>query len=187
MPNFLIYKSSAGSGKTYTLVKEYLKIVLNNPDDFRHTLAVTFTNKAAGEMKSRIMKKLAELSEGKEKELEKTLTDEGVRTDITSQAKKVFENILHKYSYFSVVTIDSFYHRVIKSFAKELKLHIAYDIEMDTDKVMAKITDELLADIGRNEVLTSYLEKFALHQVEVVVIELHDPLIDRAGSQAAGC
>lgn len=183
MPNFLIYKSSAGSGKTYTLVKEYLKIVLNNPDDFRHTLAVTFTNKAAGEMKSRIMKKLAELSEGKDKELEKTLTDEGVRTDITSQAKKVFENILHKYSYFSVVTIDSFYHRVIKSFAKELKLHIAYDIEMDTDKVMAKITDELLADIGRNEVLTSYLEKFALHQVEESKDWKIEKEISRIGSE----
>jgi ATP-dependent exoDNAse (exonuclease V) beta subunit len=52
MSNFLIYRSSAGSGKTYTLVKEYLKIVLNNPSEFRHTLAVTFTNKAADEMKS---------------------------------------------------------------------------------------------------------------------------------------
>ena len=166
MPNFLIYKSSAGSGKTYTLVKEYLKIVLKNPEDFRHTLAVTFTNKAAGEMKSRIMEKLCQLSEGKDKELEKTLMDEGLNTDIPAQAKKVLENILHKYSYFSVVTIDSFFHRVIRSFAKELKLHIAYGIEIDNDKVLAKISDDVLADIGSNPELTSYLENFAMSRIE---------------------
>ncbi len=166
MPNFLIYKSSAGSGKTYTLVKEYLKIVLRNPSDFRHTLAVTFTNKAAGEMKSRILTKLAELSEGKDNELEKTLIDEGVPADIPARAKKVLENILHKYSYFSIVTIDSFFHRVIRAFAKELRLHIAYNIEIDAEKVMAKIVDDVLAEIGTNKELTSYLEGFALARID---------------------
>lgn len=166
MSNFLIYKSSAGSGKTYTLVKEYLKIVLKNPNDFRHTLAVTFTNKAAGEMKSRIMTKLAELSEGKDKELEKTLINEGVPADIDARAKKVLENILHKYSYFSIVTIDSFFHRVIRAFAKELRLHIAYNIEVDDEKVIAKIVDDVLADIGANKELTSYLEDYALSRID---------------------
>jgi ATP-dependent exoDNAse (exonuclease V) beta subunit len=166
MANFLIYKSSAGSGKTYTLVKEYLKIVLRNPDDFRHTLAITFTNKAAEEMKSRIMQKLGELSEGKDTDLLKTLINEGVTGDIPAQAKKVLELILHKYSYFSILTIDSFFHRVIRSFAKELKLHLAYNIEMDNNKVMSKIVDDLLAEIGTNRELTSYLEEFALSRVE---------------------
>lgn len=166
MSKFLIYKSSAGSGKTYTLVKEYLKIVLKNPNDFRHTLAVTFTNKAAGEMKSRIVTKLKEIAEGKDKELEKKLIDEGVPSDISARAKKVLENILHKYSYFSVVTIDSFFHRVIRAFAKELRLHIAYNIEVDDEKVMAKIVDDVLADIGTNKELTSYLEDFALSRID---------------------
>jgi len=83
MPNFLIYKSSAGSGKTYTLVKEYLKIVLRNPEDFRHTLAITFTNKAAEEMKIRILQRLGELVEsaadGKDDDLLKTLKEEELR------------------------------------------------------------------------------------------------------------
>jgi ATP-dependent exoDNAse (exonuclease V) beta subunit len=166
MPNFLIYKSSAGSGKTYTLVKEYLKIVLRNPDDFRHTLAITFTNKAADEMKSRIMEKLGELADGKEDALLKTLKNEGVTADIPAQAKKVLQNILHKYSYFSVLTIDSFFHRVIRAFAKELKLHLAYNIETDSDKALAKITDDLLAEIGTDPELTRYLEEFALSRVE---------------------
>ncbi len=166
MPNFLIYKSSAGSGKTYTLVKEYLKIVLRNPDDFRHTLAITFTNKAADEMKTRIMEKLGELADGKEDALLKTLKNEGVTADIPSQAKKVLQNILHKYSYFSVLTIDSFFHRVIRAFAKELKLHLAYNIEIDSDKALAKITDDLLAEIGLDPDLTRYLEDFALSRVE---------------------
>ncbi len=166
MPNFLIYKSSAGSGKTYTLVKEYLKIVLLNPDDFRHTLAITFTNKAADEMKTRIMEKLGELAEGKDDALLNTLKNEGVTTDIPAQAKKVLQNILHKYSYFSVLTIDSFFHRVIRAFAKELKLHLAYNIEIDSDKALAKITDDLLAEIGSDPALTRYLEDFALSRVE---------------------
>ena len=183
MPNFLIYKSSAGSGKTYALVKEYLKIVLKNPEDFRHTLAVTFTNKAAGEMKSRITEKLRELAEGKDKELEKTLTDEGVKGDIPTKAKKVLENILHKYSYFSVVTIDSFFHRIIRSFAKELRLHIAYGIEIDSDKVMAKISDDVLAEIGSNPELTSYLERFAMSRIEEVNDWKIEREISRIGSE----
>lgn len=166
MPNFLIYKSSAGSGKTYTLVKEYLKIVLRNPDDFRHTLAITFTNKAADEMKSRIMEKLGELADGGDTELLNILKNEGVTADIPAQAKKVQQNILHKYSYFSVLTIDSFFHRVIRAFAKELKLHLAYNIEIDSDKALSKITDDLLAEIGSDPELTKYLEDFALSRVE---------------------
>lgn len=183
MPNFLIYKSSAGSGKTYTLVKEYLKIVLRNPEDFRHTLAITFTNKAAEEMKTRIMQKLAELAEGKEETLLKTLENEGVTADIPVQAKKVLELILHKYSYFSVLTIDSFFHRVIRSFAKELKLHLAYDIEMDSNKVMSKIADDLLAEIGSNKELTSYLEEFALSRVEESKDWKIEKEISRIGSE----
>jgi ATP-dependent exoDNAse (exonuclease V) beta subunit len=183
MPNFLIYKSSAGSGKTYTLVKEYLKIVLRNPDDFKHTLAVTFTNKAAGEMKARIMQKLGELAAGKDKALEKTLIDEGVDTDIPAQAKKVLDNVLHKYSYFSVLTIDSFFHRIIRSFAKELKIHLGYDIEIDDNKVLAKITDEVLAEIGIDAKLTSYLEKFAMKRIEESKDWKIEKEISRIGSE----
>ncbi|MCP4147020.1 MAG: UvrD-helicase domain-containing protein, partial [bacterium] len=73
---FVLYRSSAGSGKTYTLVKEYLKIALQNPEEFRTILAVTFTNKAAGEMKDRIMLSLKKLARGEDKNLEESLKQE---------------------------------------------------------------------------------------------------------------
>ncbi|MGA2668532.1 MAG: UvrD-helicase domain-containing protein [Ignavibacteria bacterium] len=166
MSNFLIYKSSAGSGKTYTLVKEYLKIVLNNPSDFRHTLAVTFTNKAADEMKSRIVEKLLGLAEGREIQFENELKTEGVNVNIPERAKQVLNNILHRYSYFSVMTIDSFFHGVIRSFARELRLHIGYNLEMDPDKVMNKIVDELLDESGINQELTAYLEDYIYSRMD---------------------
>ncbi|RPI16187.1 MAG: hypothetical protein EHM58_12365 [Ignavibacteriae bacterium] len=166
MPNFLIYKSSAGSGKTYTLVKEYLKIVLNNPDNFRHVLAITFTNKAAGEMKQRIIDKLKDLAEEKDPELEQTLKNEGVKSIIKLNAEIVLNRILHSYSLFSVFTIDSFLLRVVRSFSKELKLQLGYNIEMDVNEVMERITDNLLSDIGKNPELTSYLEDFVYQNID---------------------
>lgn len=166
MSKFLIYKASAGSGKTYTLVKEYLKIVLKNPEEFRHILAITFTNKAADEMKDRVVKSLIKLSNGEDKELEKTLISEGVTTDIKQNSLIVLKNILHKYFYFSILTIDSFFQRVIRSFSKELNLHIGYTLEMDTDMVIEKITDELLDDIGEDEQLTEFLEDFVYKNID---------------------
>lgn len=164
--NFLIYKSSAGSGKTYTLVKEYLKLALSNGGDYRHILAVTFTNKAAEEMKTRVISSLVSLSEGKADNLCKELKDEGIEGDISMRAREVLRNILHRYSYFSVLTIDSFFNKIIRAFAKELKLYLGYNIEIEVDMVMDKITDELLDEIGTNKELTDYIEEFVFHRID---------------------
>ncbi len=166
MNNFLIYRSSAGSGKTYTLVKEYLKLVLNDPENFKSTLAVTFTNKAAAEMKSRIISALIELSHGENESLKQLLIAEGVKADIGSSSAVVLKNILHKYSYFSVSTIDSFFHKVIRSFAKELKLQLGYNIELNQNDVLDKITDRLLDDAGIDEELTGFLENYIYYSIE---------------------
>ena len=166
MSKFLVYKASAGSGKTYTLVKEYLKIVLNNPEDFRHILAITFTNKAADEMKERIVSYLAELSLGKNQGLKETLINEGVTGDITQTAQIVLKNILHKYYFFSVLTIDSFFQRIIRSFSKELNLYIGYNLELDEKDVMEKITDELLDTIGEDKELTAFLENYVYYNID---------------------
>lgn len=166
MKNFLIYRSSAGSGKTYTLVKEYLKLVLNEPENFKSTLAVTFTNKAAGEMKSRIIDSLTKLSRGGDDELKQKLVSEGVKGNIEVLSAIVLKNILHKYSYFSVSTIDSFFHKVIRSFARELKLQLGYKIELDEQSVLDKITDKLLNDAGIDIGLTGFLEDFIYHSID---------------------
>ena len=166
MNNFLIYRSSAGSGKTYTLVKEYLKLVLNDTESFKNVLAVTFTNKSAGEMKSRIIEALTKLSRGEAAELKERLVSEGVKGNIETSSAFVLKNILHKYSYFSVSTIDSFFHKVIRSFARELKLQLGYNIELDQQAVLDKITDKLLDDAGIDSELTGFLEDFIYYSID---------------------
>ncbi len=166
MANFLIYKSSAGSGKTYTLVKEYLRLALSGPDEFRHTLAITFTNKAAAEMKRRVLEKLGDLAGGKDNALAEILASEGIKGNIKVLAGEVLSKILHKYSYFSVETIDSFFHKVIRAFARELKLQLGYDIELDQDTVLDKIIDELFDQVGGDPLLRKYLEDFAIYNID---------------------
>lgn len=166
MNNFLIYRSSAGSGKTFTLVKEYLKLVLANPECYRNILAVTFTNKSADEMKTRIVSSLAKLSKGEAAGLHDLLKKEGVKADIELNAKTVLKNILHNYSYFAVSTIDSFFHRVIRAFAKELKLQLGYNIELDQAEVLEKITDKLLDEAGLNQELTRFIEEYIFYSID---------------------
>lgn len=166
MNNFLIYRSSAGSGKTYTLVKEYLKLILNDPESFKNVLAVTFTNKSASEMKSRIISSLVKLSRGEDEALKKVLVSEGVKGNIETAAEVILKNILHKYSYFSVSTIDSFFHKVIRSFARELKLQLGYNIELDQQAVLDKITDKLLDDAGIDKDLTGFLEDYIFYSID---------------------
>ena len=178
--NFTIYKSSAGSGKTFTLVKEYLALALSDdaepPRAYRHILAITFTNKAAAEMKERIIKALKELSADDYSQLSgsaKTLLDElkkhnrfttGKQSDddiIRKRANNVLKEILHNYSDFGIGTIDSFVHKVVRSFAFDLKIPMSFDLEMDDDKLLTQAIDLLLSQIGSNELLTKALVEFA--------------------------
>jgi len=166
MKNFLVYQSSAGSGKTYTLVKEYLKLVLRNPSDFSHILAVTFTIKATDEMALRIIDTLRNLAEGGETNLRKDLETETHIKDIPGQSKEVLKKILHGYSDFSVSTIDSFFTRILRSFAREVKLQIGYDIELKQDEVLEKTVDDMLDEIGTNTELTTYLTDLVYNNID---------------------
>jgi ATP-dependent exoDNAse (exonuclease V) beta subunit len=177
--NFTIYKSSAGSGKTFTLVKEYLALALNDdassPQAYKHILAITFTNKAAAEMKERIVKALKELAEddytnisggsktllGILKEHRKLnaklqLTDELIR----KRSKKILTAILHNYSDFAIGTIDAFVHKVVRTFAFDLKIPMSFEIEMDDEKLLTEAIDLLIAQIGNDERLTKALVEF---------------------------
>ncbi len=164
-PNFFIYKSSAGSGKTYTLVKEYLKIVLNNPDDYKHTLAITFTNKAAEEMKTRVVQRLVELSKGESHTLRELLASEGVSGNIQEKSQQVLSKVLHDYSHFSITTIDSFFHLVIRSFARELKLQLGYNVEIEEEIVLEQVVDELLDSVGSDDELRRYIEDYIFYSI----------------------
>ena len=118
-PELVIYKASAGSGKTFTLATEYIKLLIVNPRAYRNILAVTFTNKATEEMKERILTQLYGISindtnsapyiQNITKSLHLT------QSDIMAAAGKALNYILHDYSYFRIETIDSFFQSVIYS------------------------------------------------------------------------
>ncbi len=125
---FKIYRSSAGSGKTFTLAKDYLKIVIRNPEDYKHILAITFTNKATMEMKDRILENLESIARDEESDMRTILEDElegdGIRIKpvITKRAARAFNNIIHDYSRFEVSTIDYFFTRVVRALAREIDM-----------------------------------------------------------------
>lgn len=164
-----IYKSSAGSGKTYTLVREFIRIALKRPNNFRHILAITFTNKAANEMKERVISKLEQLSDGKDKLLVADLAGEtGVsETKIAEKAGATLQNILHNYSELSVSTIDSFTHRVVRSFAYDLYLPMNFDVEMDGLKLLTETVEILMDRLAEeDEVVTSAIVEYAEANIE---------------------
>ncbi len=182
-----IYKSSAGSGKTYTLVLEYLKILLQDPKEFRNILAITFTNKATKEMKIRIIEALAALAQQKDADLAANLeqyfmdgkdaNDEKlvakVREEIRLNAKRALNNILHGYSDFSVSTIDSFFQKIMRFFiqeikSKEIKIPMRYEVEMNMGHVLDQITSKLMLEIGQKELkaLTHWMESFTFSMME---------------------
>lgn len=166
-----IVNASAGSGKTYTLVQEYLRIVLHNdnPIKFRSILAMTFTNKAANEMKERILEGLIQLSkpsdEKSEKELQflvDTAKNLGISPKvIETRSERILNRILHNYSSFSVMTIDKFTHKVIRTFAKDLNISIDFDVELDLKTLRKNVTDMLFDQIGRDRDLTSLMLRYA--------------------------
>ena len=178
---FQVYKSSAGSGKTYTLVKEYLKIVLPQPEKMRQILAITFTNAAAAEMKSRIIEELGQIASlaqtpGNKKarnllnEILEGIKEEGKATPsvklLIANAQKVLTEILHNYSDFSVSTIDSFVHRIVRTFAFDLRIPVNFEIELDADSLLTKAVDMLISRAGSDEKLTELLVRFILNQAD---------------------
>ncbi len=179
--NFRVYKSAAGSGKTYTLVKEYLKLVLTDPSRSKHILAITFTNAAAAGMKERIIGSLgaitrAENAEGKKgqeliAEIIKDLSDENMsqvpsQTQIIANAKRVLKQILHQYTDFAVSTIDSFVHKVIRNFAFDLHIPYNVQVELDTESMLNQAVDLLIKQAGHNKMLTDLLVSFMLSQAD---------------------
>ncbi|MFN3316635.1 MAG: UvrD-helicase domain-containing protein, partial [Raineya sp.] len=142
---FQVYTSSAGSGKTYTLTKEYLKLALGdhpsengfNPTYFRKILAITFTKDAAQEMKARVLSKLLAFTNDEDKDLQEKIAQEihiSVE-ELKRRAKATFEQIIYKYSDFAISTIDSFTNKIVSAFTQELNVPLNYELDMDTDSL----------------------------------------------------
>lgn len=149
MGQLQIIKASAGSGKTYRLTLEYVRNLIIAPESYRTILAVTFTNKATSEMKMRILKELNALKNLKHGEsnqfFEELSKDSRIdSTKIVERATKAFSYILHDYSRFSVLTIDKFFQKIIRSFVKELGLEGGYSIKFDNDYIIEMAIDRIV-------------------------------------------
>ncbi|WP_111706979.1 UvrD-helicase domain-containing protein [Lutibacter citreus] len=167
---FKIFSASAGSGKTFTLVKEYLKLVLQsqNPYKFQQILAITFTNKAAGEMKERVIENLRTFSTAKSNNMLSAICEETNLTEeeVFQNSKKVLNAILQNYSAFGITTIDSFTHKIIRTFAYDLKLPMNFDVEMDAQSLLNEAVDVVISKIGENKELTNLLVNYAIQKLD---------------------
>ena len=173
--NFKVFQASAGAGKTFTLIKEYLKLCLGSEGavaNFRNILAITFTNAAANEMKAKIVKTLREIIDSKEvdpKSMEAKLIEELAISDedLKRNAQNLMTRIMHDYSSFCVSTIDAFVQKLSRSFAHDLGLPSQYAVSIDTDEVAETITENLGLRISDQEdYLTRLLVDFSNNQFD---------------------
>ena len=152
-PRLLVYKASAGSGKTFTLAVQYIRQLIEDPYSYKRILAVTFTNKATTEMKERILSQLYGIatslksSDGYLKEIMKT-SDKSV-DEIRKAADTALKNIIHDYSRFRIETIDSFFQSVMRNLARELELGANMTIELNNTDVLSDAVDSMIEKLDR--------------------------------------
>ncbi|MEN8154545.1 MAG: UvrD-helicase domain-containing protein [Acidobacteriota bacterium] len=163
---FINYKASAGSGKTYQLVLEYLSLALENDFKFKHILAITFTNKAAAEMKERILRSLKSLSKGENEELKQNLLKKNPSLkNIEGKAGKVLKKVLHNYSNFAVTTIDSFINRLVRSFSYETDIPSGFDVELNFSRMKNFVSKSIFAGIGSDPETTNVIREFVFSKM----------------------
>ena len=167
-----ILQASAGSGKTFSLTAHYLTLLFSGDNKYREILAVTFTNKATEEMKTRILEVLLGLAKGNpSKKIEDYRKLILLAYPILSaqelqfKADKIYRKILHDYSRFSVSTIDGFVQKVIRGFAFELGLNADYNLEMNYDKVKDDLVNKLDEALDHNKQLLQWIIDLAIERI----------------------
>lgn len=167
-----ILQASAGSGKTFSLTAHYLTLLFSGDNKYREILAVTFTNKATEEMKTRILQVLLGFAKG---DVSKKIEDYRVlvlasHPELNAESLKlkadlIYRKILHDYSRFSVSTIDGFVQKVIRGFAFELGLDSGYSLEMNTEKVKKELTTKLEKLLDEKDNLLQWVVELALDRI----------------------
>ena len=165
--SFLFYNAAAGSGKTYTLSKTYLKKLFESRDQrpFRKLLAITFTNKAVAEMKDRILQSLWYFSDpslkkdNTKEQLLKDLCKELNQSEslIRKKAQSILGEILHNYSNFELTTIDTFTHRIIRSFALDLDLNPGFEVTLDPEENLKEAIEILIEGVEKESAIEEIL------------------------------
>lgn len=162
------YNASAGSGKTFRLTGAFLENLFCGKGNFREILAVTFTNKAAAEMKERILESLTIIASGDESAyLGPLIQKSGKREDvIRMEAREHLDSILHDYSFFSVGTIDSFFQKILRAFARETGIQAGFNLILDPSVILSAAIDDLLSRSDTDPILLEWLTRYALSEIE---------------------
>ena len=170
---FDIINASAGSGKTFALTLRVLVKILKSEDEnyFKRILALTFTNRAAEEMKSRILKALKSFSDSEiiinpselfvqvKKELKFS------SEKINRLSKQRLNLLLHNYSFFQIETLDSFNHHIIRSFSKELNLDPDFRVVIDTEEILDQSVSRVFENIEKNKEISNLLKEFSVRKI----------------------
>ncbi|MDR3287341.1 MAG: UvrD-helicase domain-containing protein [Prevotellaceae bacterium] len=166
----IIYKASAGSGKTFRLATEYIKLLIENPKSYKNILAVTFTNKATAEMKTRIMSELYGLSKNltESKNYLQTICAETKKNEdeISRQAALALTLILHDYSKFRVETIDSFFQTILRNMAKELGMSANFNISLNDNDVLQNAIELMIENANDSNGLLQWLREYINQKIE---------------------
>ena len=164
-----VYKASAGSGKTFTLAVEYIKLLVRNPNSYRHILAVTFTNKATEEMKMRILSQLYGIWKqlpDSQNYMQKIVDETGLsEPQVSQQAGEALRLLLHNYNYFRVETIDTFFQSVLRNLARELDLTANLRISLNDIQVEEQAVDQLIDTLTHSDVMLQWLLKYIMETI----------------------
>ncbi|WP_345990823.1 UvrD-helicase domain-containing protein [Chryseobacterium sp. Chry.R1] len=176
--SYTVINASAGSGKTYALVQRLLMICLRYPNQqhaIRNILALTFTNKAANEMKERILSWLGAFSASNFadnndlKNIQKVFEEEGLKITIDElhiRSKKLLDYILHNYSTLNIGTIDRFNSRLVRSFSYELGLAKNFNLEIEAEPFLIEAVDKMLDQIGENDAISNSFMDYVDYSLE---------------------
>lgn len=183
MSRVKVYKASAGSGKTFTLAVQYIRLLITtNPLEYRHTLAVTFTNKATAEMKDRILEQLYGISQGLKQSngylnaLKEELKQSGITlsdNEIRKSCKESLRHILHDYSHFRIETIDSFFQAVLRNLAHELGLNARLQVDLNDKQILSQAVDNMIDglapktdDMEGQKALSTWIDSYVADEIE---------------------
>lgn len=176
--SYTVINASAGSGKTYALVQRLLMICLRYPNQqqtIRNILALTFTNKAANEMKERILSWLGNFSakdyaeNADLKNIQKAFEEQGLKItidDLHQRSKKLLDYVLHNYSTLNIGTIDRFNSRLVRSFSYELGLAKNFNLEIEAEPFLIEAVDKMLDQIGENETISNSFMDYVDYSLE---------------------
>ena len=170
---FDIINASAGSGKTFALTKRILTKILKSKDEnyFKRILALTFTNRAAAEMKSRILKNLKDFSESQIKDsptemFEQVKKELALSSEkITILAKERLNLLLHNYSFFQIETLDSFNHHIIRAFYKELNLDPDFRVVIEAEEILDQSVSRIFENIENDKEIRSLIKDFSIKKI----------------------